>query len=355
MLRTIQSSKNTVQNVVEETVAVLKNGGLVIFPSDTVYGALVDATNEDAVRKLIAFKNRPVGKPISVFVDGFAMLKQHVKTTEKNDVVIKELLPGPFTIILPSQHNVSQLLESEGKTLGVRIPKYPLINELVKTYGGPVTATSANLAGRSPHYSISSLLNELPEAKKNLIDLIVDAGQLSHNKPSTVLDLHQSDIKTLRKGDVTYTSQNKYESKSPEETKRIAKQILSTHVSRDDKPLIFIISGDLGAGKTVFVKGIGEALGVEDVDSPTYVVYYEYPLQNHAFEKLIHFDLYQVEEAEEFKHLGIENMLQAKNILCFEWGEKSAELLPLLKEKASLLYITISHVDEDHRKIEVKE
>ena len=100
-----------IKKIIKQTVKVLKNGGLVIFPTDTVYGLLCDATNEKAVKKLIAFKNRPPGKAISVFCD-FNLLDGLVTITEGQKMIAKEILPGAFTLILSSKHKVNKLLES---------------------------------------------------------------------------------------------------------------------------------------------------------------------------------------------------------------------------------------------------
>jgi L-threonylcarbamoyladenylate synthase len=237
---------------------VLKQGGLVIFPSDTVYGLLVDATNEEAVKKLIAFKNRPPGKAISVFVTE-RFLNEHVTVNDSQQKLLEKLLPGPFTVILDSQHNVSKLLESEKGTLGIRIPDYELVQELVKAFGKPITATSANLGGRPPHYAVETLLKELPESKKQLIDLFVDAGKLPRNKPSTIVDLTTPQLKILRQGDVLLKDQQTFITDTPIQTRKTAQYILKKALeSHKDKPIVFILEGDLGSGKTVFVKGLAE-------------------------------------------------------------------------------------------------
>ncbi|MEK7597408.1 MAG: L-threonylcarbamoyladenylate synthase [Patescibacteria group bacterium] len=351
-MKIIILKENNFSTIIHQTLKVLKNGGLVIFPSDTVYGLLCDATNEQAVKKLIAFKNRPAGKPISVFCN-FDSVDQLVKINSQQLTTLKQILPGPFTLILPSKHNVNRLLESEVGTLGVRIPMYQLINRLIQELGKPVTATSANLAGRSPHYSIESLLNTLTEEQKNLIDLIVDAGTLPRNKPSTVVDLSQSDVRILRQGDINFSNKSKtFLSKTSEETKNIAKKILKNVETRHasslrSKPLIFIIEGEMGVGKTVFVKGIGEQLGINNIISPTFVIYYEYG-------NFYHFDLYNIENNDEFKYLGLEKFLKSGNILCFEWGEKAGEIIKLLKSKGEIVYVKMKYVSEGEREIIIK-
>ncbi len=329
--------------ILRETIDVLKKGGLIIFPSDTVYGLLCDATNEQAVKKLIAFKNRPAGKPISVF-SNLEFFDQLVKVNKNQEKIIKEILPGPFTLILPSKHRVNKLLESEVGTLGIRIPMYRYIETLVNQFKKPITATSANSAGRPAHYSVNTLLNELSEKQKKLIDLVIDAGTLPKNKPSTVVDLSQPDVKILRHGDINFSKSKTFFSKTSRETKDIAKQILRENLDKKNRPLIFIIEGEMGVGKTVFVKGIGEQLGINNIISPTFVIYYEYG-------NFYHFDLYQIEEKEEFKYLGIEKLLIPGNILCFEWGEKVGDIIDLLKGKGEIVYVKMKYIDEKTREI----
>ncbi len=338
------------KDIINKTITVLENGGLVIYPTDTVYGLLCDAANEKVVKKLIQFKNRPPGKAISVFCN-FDLLNELVEITKEQEKVIKEILPGPFTIILPSKHKVCKLLESEKGTLGIRIPKYQLINQLIQRYKKPVTATSANLANRPSRYSIKTLLSELSGKQRQMIDLVIDFGQLPRNKPSTVVDLTQPNVKILRQGDVNFTNSKTFQSKTPDETKKIASGVISIPLRRGrnlaNKPLIFIIEGEMGVGKTVFVKGIGESLGIKNIISPTFVIYYEYG-------NFYHFDLYQIEDKEEFKHLRIDKLLKPKNILCFEWGEKAGEIINLLKSKGEVVYVKMKYVNEKERKIIIK-
>ncbi len=340
--------------MINKALKTLKTGGLVISPSDTVYGLLVDATNEKAVQRLIQFKNRPPGKPISVFVSDFSMMKKLISTTLKQERILKELLPGPFTVILGSKHTVSRLLESEKGTLGVRLPRYEFITELVRKFGKPITATSANMSGRSPHYSVDSLLRELPQSKKSLVDLIIDVGKLPHNKPSTVIDLTTPTIKIVRKGEIVQTSAQSFISSSEEQTKKIGQYLLEkfgTEISK--KPLVCIIEGELGVGKTIMVKGIAERLGIGNIVSPTFVIYYEYKVTGQNVKFLYHFDLYQLQDAEEFKYLHIENLLKPYVLLCFEWGEKTGEIIEMLKKKAKIVHIRMEYISEKERRVKV--
>jgi L-threonylcarbamoyladenylate synthase len=351
---------NDKNSVINQTIETLKNGGLVVFPSDTVYGLLVDATNEKAVEKLIAFKNRPPGKAISVFITE-EMLYEQVEVTDKSKSLLAHLLPGPFTVILPSKHKISKKLESEKGTLGVRIPEYKLVNELVKALGKPITATSANLGGKSPHYSIESLLNQLPQKKQELIDLMVDLGKLPHNKPSTVIDLTKANIQILRQGDILLSDAETFHSKTPIQTRKLGSYLIEKiSKSQHGKPIVVILIGDLGAGKTMFTKGIAEYLKVENIISPTFVVYYEYDIPNsqksevkRLTSKLVHVDLYNLEDTEEFDYLGLEEYLKPGNIMVVEWGEKLGNLYEKFKEKAEVVIVKIEYDGESERVIKI--
>jgi L-threonylcarbamoyladenylate synthase len=330
---------------IEKAIEILNQGGLVIFPSDSVYGALVDAANEEAVKKLIAFKARPYGKAISVFVSDFSMIKSLVEVNDEQDKILKEILPGPFTVVLKSKHKVSRLLESEKGTLGVRLPINRYLEKLMKKYGKPVTATSANLAGYPPHYSISSLLKRLPKEKQKLIDYIVDVGKLPRNKPSTVIDLTTPEIKVLREGELSFQKIGQFFSQNPNQTKKISQYLLEKYRSvLQKKPLIFIIEGELGVGKTVFVQGIGESLGLKNIISPSYVIYYEYP-------GLVHVDLYYLQDKEEFQYLKLERYFKPGMIICFEWGEKVGEIYEKLKRVGEVVFVKMRYLSESNREI----
>lgn len=339
----------------QRCINVLRDGGLVVAPSDTVYGLLCDATNDDAVKKLIRVKNRPWGKPISVFVDGFEMMDSVVEKGSHKGL-LKQLLPGPFTVILPSKHMVSSLLESERKTLGVRFTSHQWIQELVHLYGKPLTATSANISGRPPHYEPNGFIRGLTVEKKSLIDYVVDMGKLPHNKPSTIVDLTGGTVQLLRKGDIRPVNEHEFTSHSSHETKKIADYLMERYARQiEKKPLVFILEGEMGVGKTVFAKGLGEYLGATDIVSPTYVIYYEYPVKKGNIKMFLHADLYNIEESEEFSHLGIEDYLTEGIVICIEWGNRIGPLFEKVKEKSKVIVMEMSYKSETDRIISVKE
>jgi tRNA threonylcarbamoyl adenosine modification protein YjeE len=198
------------------------------------------------------------------------------------------------------------------------------------------------------------LLKQLPESKKKLVDLVVDDGKLPRNKPSTVIDLVEEKIKIVRHGDLVFREINHYLSKSSSETKKIAQFILNKLLEKSfERPLIFIIEGEMGVGKTIFVKGMGEFLGIKEIVSPTYVVMFEYEIKKSKLKKLIHLDLYNVEEKEEFEYLKIGEHLAPGNLLAIEWGEKVGEIFDLLKEKGEIVYVKMRYENEKERVIEI--
>jgi len=343
------------KNELQRCISILKAGGLIVAPSDTVYGLLCDATNEEAVKNLIKIKNRPFGKPISVFVADFKMLEEYADG-EDHTTILHTLLPGPFTVILPSKKKVVQLLESERGTLGVRLPKYDFITRLVALFGKPLTATSANISGRPPHYEASGFLDELSNEKRKYISYVVDYGKLPHNKSSTILNFSGSSIELLRKGDIVPLSQTQFFTESPSETKKIANYITGKYIFyATSKPLIIILKGEMGVGKTIFAKGIGEYLSVKNIISPTYVVYYEYEVKKENVKKLIHADLFNIEEESEFDYLGLEDYFKKDIVICIEWGEKMGTLFEKLKKNAKVVFIEMEYKNEKDRVITVNE
>ncbi len=358
---------------IEKTVEVIKSGGLVVFPTDTVYGLMVDPTNKKAVEKLLNFKNRWTGKAISVAVLDKKMAMEYVKLSKNDENIYSTLLPGPFTIINNGKHKVVNGIEAENGTLGIRIPDNKYITDLVKILKKPVTATSANLAGRKPNYSIEGFLKSLSKKKRDMIDLIVDAGKLPRNKPSTVIDLTGSEIKVLRRGDLITGKTNSLISKSERETEKIAEFILRksnpsqtlplTGQGLNKKPLVFLLSGDLGCGKTVFSRKIGRLLGVEEkITSPTFVIYNEYktltpcpfPLtgQGEKMMKFLHMDLYKITSEKDLEEIKFLDLFEKNTISCIEWPENMGEkYLKKLNKIAKTVTVNFGYVDEKTREI----
>ena len=346
-------SKNYNQVLSKAATAILA-GSLVIFPSDTVYILAVDPTNQKAVDLLLSFKNRWTGKAISIAVSDIDMAKKYVKLSDNTKDIYKNLLPGPFTIVSPGLHRVAKGIEAENGTLGIRIPDSKFILDLVKILGRPITATSANLSGRTPNYSVASFLKPLSLKKKNLISLIVDAGKLPKNKPSTVIDAVGSEIKILRRGDLITGSSETLISKSETETGKIAEFLLKKALKLgNNKAIVFSLSGDLGCGKTVFSRNLGKKLGItQKILSPTFVIYNQYSLTNSPFKTFYHFDLYRLNSENEFKEINFLEHFLPSTISCIEWPENmGASLFQNLQKKCHLISLNFTYLDPSTRQI----
>jgi L-threonylcarbamoyladenylate synthase len=360
--------------IIEEAAKVIKTGGLVVFPSDTVYILAVDPTNKIGVKKLLEFKNRWTGKAISVAVLDKKMAQGYVSLNENSENIYKTLLPGPFTIVSEGKHKVATGIEAENGTLGIRIPDNKYIHDLVKLMNKPVTATSANLSGRTPNYSIESFLRPLSLKKKEMIDLVVDAGKLLRNKPSTVIDATEPEIKILRRGDLITGKTTSLISKSEKETEKIAEFLLKKYQSSPDpffdktgkkqKPLVFLLTGDLGCGKTVFSRRVGHLLGVkEKITSPTFVIYNEYSIQNPpalrapslekgGLVKFLHFDLYRITTERDLEEIKFFGLFTKDTISCIEWPENMGEEnLKKLKEQTRVISINFEYIADSTREI----
>jgi L-threonylcarbamoyladenylate synthase len=340
--------------VLKQTAEVILAGGLVVFPSDTVYGLMVDPTNKKAVKKLLDFKNRWTGKAISVAVLNKKMAMEYVNITINDEYIYSSLLPGPFTIISNGKHKLVKGIEAENGTLGIRIPDNKYIHDLVKILKKPVTATSANLIGRKPNYSIQGFLKTLSKRKKEMIDLIVDAGKLPRNKPSTVVDLTGSEIKVLRRGDlITGSTKQTLISGSEKETEKIAEFLLKKQKTMN-RPLVFLLSGELGCGKTVFSRKIGRLLGVKDkITSPTFVIYNEYTLKGDNIKKFLHMDLYKITTEKDLEEIKILDLFEKNSVSCIEWPENMGRnYLKKLKKKAKIISVNFNYLDEKTREIQ---
>ena len=335
------------EKAVGEAVGVIRKGGLVVFPSDTIYGLAVDATSQKAVDKLLGFKDRWTGKAISVGVADKKMAEKYIDLNKEAERIYDNLLPGPFTVISRGKHKVATGIEAEDGTLGIRIANNKFMLDLARKLGKPFTATSANLAGRSGHSSVKSFLKSLSGRKKKMIDLIIDGGKLPKKKSSTVINTVGSEIEVLRRGDVVIGQGQSLISKSETETKRIAEFLLKRN-DEGRKVLVFGLTGDLGAGKTVFAKGVGKALGIKErIKSPTFVICNEYDGG-----KFLHFDLYRIEKKGELEELGFLKLFSGGGVACVEWPEKMGrKMFEKLKKRVNYVGVRFEYVDEKTRKI----
>jgi len=335
---------------VTEIVKVLKKGGLVIMPTETVYGAFVDATNLKAVQKLNRYKKRPFGKPYSIAVANQKMAEDYAFLNPTARELYRNFLPGPLTIISKAKGKLPGV-ESEIKTLGIRIPDYPLITKTIKALKKPVTATSAAVNYQRKAYSIENLLKSLSQKQKDLIDLVIDAGQLPKNSPSTVIDTTADDYLILRQGPIRIKNENQTVSKSVKETKELAKKIWQKYQKyTNQRAVIFALEGKMGSGKTIFTQGLAQALEIKKtVASPTYDLIREYQGKNNL--KLIHIDTWRMAEEKEIEEIEFKRKITAQSIIALEWADKVVRTLRKLNEEAVIIWVKITYGQKENERI----
>lgn len=344
-MKTIPLNKNSHMSAVN----VLKSGGLIIYPTETLYGAGVDATNQFAVNKLNTYKNRPFGKPYSIAVTNQKMAENYVSLNDRAKELYKKFLPGPLTVVSFGKHNVAKGIESEEGTLGIRIPDYKFVQDLVNQFGKPITATSANASYKKRPYKISDILDNLSQKQKDLIDLIIDAGELPKNEPSTVVDTTLDEAVVLRQGEIKLTQENKVLSRNEDNTKSIAKEIWQKYEPNLGKrAIVFALQGEMGSGKTVFTKGLALAMGINEiVTSPTYSLENEYGTRQ---KKLYHFDTWRMVGVDEFRNLGFEDLIKQKAVISIEWAGKVADIIREFDDEAVIIWVNLSYQKKENER-----
>src|SRR5947207_69544 len=184
---------------VTEAVKILRRGGLVAFPTETVYGLGADATNADAVAKIFAAKGRPATNPLIVHVAGADVARRYAADWPvAASHLAQAFWPGPLTLVVPRGATIVSQVTAGGDTVGLRVPAHPLALELLRAFDGPVAAPSANKSNRVSPTAAQHVRDELGDA----VDLVLDGGPCTVGIESTVLDLTGERPVILRPGGV---------------------------------------------------------------------------------------------------------------------------------------------------------
>ncbi len=178
----------------QEVIDILSKGGVVAFPTDTIYGLGVDATNQESINKIYRIKQRGEKKPLTLFLDRRDRIKDFAFV--KNRKVVEFFLPGPLTVIYWAKESCP--IRTVDNSIGIRIPRVPWLIELIRRYGRPLATTSANISDEEPISSPSKITEIFPD-----LDLLIDGGP-KHGLPSTVLDLRSNFPTVLRKGRISF-------------------------------------------------------------------------------------------------------------------------------------------------------
>ena len=191
--------KNIVaESELNEIKEILDNDGVIIFPTDTVYGIACNCFSEKAIKKVFDIKKRPENKPINVLSNNLDKIKLVSKNiSEKEEFLINKYMPGALTIILDKNEKVSDILTAGLDTIGVRIPKNNISLRILENVSYPLATTSANISGDSAGIKITDFLKEFD----GVVDAIIDGGETDLKVASTIVRVESDNkLKIIREG-----------------------------------------------------------------------------------------------------------------------------------------------------------
>ncbi len=186
------------QESINKAISVLRNGGLIVYPTETAYGLGCDAFNTQAINKIFNVKNRPNDQPLPVIVNNLDMIKTIAKTNNDIKLLVNKFYPGPLVIASNKKKIIPDVLNAKG--IAFRISSNIIVSKIIDGLKNPLVSTSANLFGDKTPYTLDQVISSLDETK---IDLILDAGQLPVRKVSTVIDfLKKPSPQIIRIGEI---------------------------------------------------------------------------------------------------------------------------------------------------------
>ncbi len=182
--------KPTLQEEVAKTLDVLRKGGSILYPTDTIWGLGCDATNTRAIKRLQRIKQRSDNKHFIILLDGTDRLQEYVKLIPEAAWDLYQQIQTPLTIVFPDARNLSKLVIGKDRTVGIRIPRDDFALELVRQFGKPVISTSANLSGDPP----PMFFRDINPVLLQEVDYVVDfhRDRIQETKPSTIIRLHEN-------------------------------------------------------------------------------------------------------------------------------------------------------------------
>lgn len=186
--------------------AILRNGGVVAFPTETYYGLAVDPFNREALARLFALKGRSAAKPVLLIIENPSQLSTLVTEIPAPFAPLMEKFwPGPLTLVFPGLASLPGMLTGGLGTIGVRISSHPVARRLVRAFGGPITATSANLSGHPAASSSDGVREQLGAG----VDMILDGGETPGGLGSTIIGCRDGGIRLFRKGVISFSEAGK--------------------------------------------------------------------------------------------------------------------------------------------------
>ena len=187
-------------DMLQEAATILQSGGLVVFPTETVYGLGANGLDENAIQKLYEVKQRPLNKPISLLVNNIEMVEKIAKNiTEVEYKLMERFFPGPLTIILEKRDIIPDILTSNTNTVGIRMPSGEIAKKLIEFAGVPIATSSSNISGKPSGTNITDIKKDF-EGK---VDCFIDNGESEIGVPSTVIRIIDNIPHILRQGTIS--------------------------------------------------------------------------------------------------------------------------------------------------------
>lgn len=185
---------------IREAVEVLRRGGVIAFPTDTLYGLGAWAFSREGVERTFVIKGRPSSMALPLLLAEASQLADvAAEVPEVAWTLVRRFWPGALTLVLRKSPAIPDLVTGGEPTVAVRIPDHPVARELVRLLGAPITGTSANRTGAPPARTAQQVIEQLGDA----VDLVVDGGECPLGSPSTVVDCTQGALRILREGAIS--------------------------------------------------------------------------------------------------------------------------------------------------------
>lgn len=180
---------------VQRVVQVLNEGGVIAYPTDTVYGLGCDAMNKQAVERLYQIKGMSRDQALAFICPDLSDIAKYAVVENAVYRVLKRFLPGPYCFILQATRDVPKIVQTKHKTVGIRVPNHPITTAIVRELGRPLISTTAGRSGQEPLVDPWEIDQEFSG-----LDLVIDAGDAGGTVPTTVVDLSQGDVRVVREG-----------------------------------------------------------------------------------------------------------------------------------------------------------
>lgn len=197
MKKYLDLRKKNNYNKIKKIALMARDGGIVVFPTETVYGIGTNALNEEAVKKIYDIKKRPLSKPISLLVSDIDMIEKVTKDiTDLEYALIENFFPGPLTIILNKTDIVPEIVTAGANTVGIRMPANEIALKLIEYAGVPIATPSANISGEPSGTELNNIMKEFGES----VDYYIDGGKSKIGLASTIVQVIEGVPNILREG-----------------------------------------------------------------------------------------------------------------------------------------------------------